>query len=78
MNFDMSPYGAFIWPAYGISALGKISGCQVFTITLYTNTPLTFASKYRTNFNSFNTCIFNFPGLFVGNFFTRTNYQLIG
>ena len=21
MNFDMSPYGAFIWPAYGISAL---------------------------------------------------------
>jgi heme exporter protein D len=21
MNFDMSPYGAYIWPAYGISAL---------------------------------------------------------
>ncbi len=21
MNFDMSPYGAFIWPAYGITAL---------------------------------------------------------
>jgi len=21
MNFDMSPYGAFIWPAYGLSAL---------------------------------------------------------
>ena len=21
MNFDMSPYGAFIWPAYGLTAL---------------------------------------------------------
>ena len=21
MNFDMGPYGAYIWPAYGISAL---------------------------------------------------------
>ena len=21
MNFDMSPYGAFIWPAYGVSVL---------------------------------------------------------
>jgi len=21
MNFDMSPYGAYIWPAYAISAL---------------------------------------------------------
>lgn len=21
MNFDMSPYGAFIWPAYGVCAL---------------------------------------------------------
>lgn len=21
MNFDMSPYGAFIWPAYAVSAL---------------------------------------------------------
>jgi heme exporter protein D len=21
MNFDMAPYGAYIWPAYGISAL---------------------------------------------------------
>lgn len=24
MNFDMSPYGAYIWPAYGISALALI------------------------------------------------------
>lgn len=21
MNFDMSPYGAYIWPAYAVSAL---------------------------------------------------------
>ena len=21
MNFDMGPYGAYIWPAYGISAV---------------------------------------------------------
>lgn len=21
MNFDMSPYGAYIWPAYGVSLL---------------------------------------------------------
>jgi heme exporter protein D len=21
MNFDVSPYGAFIWPAYGLSVL---------------------------------------------------------
>jgi heme exporter protein D len=21
MNFDMSPYGAFIWPAYAVTAL---------------------------------------------------------
>ncbi|MBV9550127.1 MAG: heme exporter protein CcmD [Alphaproteobacteria bacterium] len=21
MNFDLSPYGAFIWPAYAVSAL---------------------------------------------------------
>lgn len=22
MNFDMGAYGAYIWPAYGVSALG--------------------------------------------------------
>ena len=25
MNFDMGPYGAYIWPAYGISALALIA-----------------------------------------------------
>ena len=27
MNFDMSPYGAYIWPAYGVTvlALGGIT-----------------------------------------------------
>jgi heme exporter protein CcmD len=25
MNFDMGPYGVYIWPAYGISALGLIA-----------------------------------------------------
>jgi heme exporter protein D len=24
MNFDMGPYGAYIWPAYGISAIALI------------------------------------------------------
>jgi heme exporter protein D len=25
MNFDMGPYGVYIWPAYGISALALIA-----------------------------------------------------
>jgi heme exporter protein CcmD len=25
MNFDMSPYGAYIWPAYGVSALAIVA-----------------------------------------------------
>jgi len=25
MNFDMGSYGAFIWPAYGVSALSLIA-----------------------------------------------------
>ncbi len=24
MNFDMSPYGAYIWPAYAISAVALV------------------------------------------------------
>ena len=31
MNFDMSPYGAFIWPAYIVSALA-LGGLTVWTI----------------------------------------------
>lgn len=31
MNFDMSPYGAFIWPAYAISAL-VLSGTTLWTV----------------------------------------------
>ena len=27
MNFDMSPYGAFIWPAYGVSVLAVWTVC---------------------------------------------------
>ena len=34
MNFDMGPYGAFIWPAYGVSALA-LAG-----ITLWSWMPL--------------------------------------
>jgi heme exporter protein D len=31
MNFDMSPYGAFIWPAYAISVL-VLSGATLWTV----------------------------------------------
>jgi heme exporter protein D len=31
MNFDMSPYGAFIWPAYAITALA-LGGMTVWVI----------------------------------------------
>jgi heme exporter protein D len=31
MNFDMSPYGAFIWPAYGLSAL-VLGGLTLWTL----------------------------------------------
>jgi heme exporter protein D len=30
MNFDMSPYGAYVWPAYGVTALVLI-GATVWT-----------------------------------------------
>ncbi|HEY2008827.1 MAG TPA: heme exporter protein CcmD [Rhizomicrobium sp.] len=31
MSFDMGAYGAYVWPAYGISALGII-GAIVWTV----------------------------------------------
>ena len=31
MNFDMSPYGAFIWPAYGLCALA-LGGLTLWTL----------------------------------------------
>lgn len=31
MNFDMSPYGAFVWPAYGISVL-VLGGMILWTV----------------------------------------------
>jgi heme exporter protein CcmD len=30
MNFDLSPYGAFIWPAYGVSAVA-LGGFTLWT-----------------------------------------------
>ncbi len=30
MNFDMAPYGAFIWPAYGVTVL-MLGGLIVWT-----------------------------------------------
>ena len=30
MNFDMGPYGIYIWPAYGVSALALI-GATLWT-----------------------------------------------
>ena len=34
MNFDMSPYGAFIWPAYGVSAIA-LAAATVWTVCAY-------------------------------------------
>ncbi len=34
MNFDMGPYGAYIWPAYGISAVALI-GITVWAVAAY-------------------------------------------
>ncbi len=31
MNFDMSPYGAFIWPAYGLTVVA-LGGLTLWTI----------------------------------------------
>jgi heme exporter protein D len=31
MNFDLSPYGAFIWPAYAVSALA-LGGVTLWTL----------------------------------------------
>jgi heme exporter protein CcmD len=31
MNFDMSPYGAFIWPAYGLTILA-LGGLTLWTV----------------------------------------------
>jgi heme exporter protein D len=31
MNFDMSPYGAFIWPAYGVTAV-MLGGLTLWTM----------------------------------------------
>ena len=31
MNFDMSPYSAFIWPAYGVTAV-MLGGLTLWTI----------------------------------------------
>jgi heme exporter protein D len=34
MNFDMGAYGAYIWPAYGVSALALIAA-TVWTVTAW-------------------------------------------
>jgi heme exporter protein D len=31
MNFDFSPYGAFIWPAYAVSAV-MLGGLTLWTV----------------------------------------------
>lgn len=31
MSFDVSPYGAFIWPAYGVTALA-LGGMIIWTL----------------------------------------------
>lgn len=34
MNFDMSPFGAFIWPAYGVSVIALVAA-TVWTVWAY-------------------------------------------
>lgn len=34
MNFDMSPYGAYIWPAYGVTALA-LAGMVIWTVAAW-------------------------------------------
>jgi heme exporter protein CcmD len=34
MNFDMGAYGAYIWPAYAVSALALV-GATVWTVTAW-------------------------------------------
>ena len=34
MNWDMGGYGAYIWPSYGVTALGLI-GIIVWTLSAY-------------------------------------------
>jgi heme exporter protein CcmD len=34
MNFDMGPYGAYIWPAYVLSALA-LGGLTVWTVAAW-------------------------------------------
>jgi heme exporter protein D len=34
MNFDMGQYGAYIWPAYGVSALA-VGGMTVWAVTAW-------------------------------------------
>jgi heme exporter protein CcmD len=34
MNFDMGAYGAYIWPAYGVSALGIVIA-MVWTVVAW-------------------------------------------
>jgi len=34
MNFDMGAYGAYIWPAYGVSALALI-GITVWSVAAW-------------------------------------------
>ncbi len=34
MSFDMSPYGAFIWPAYGVCALA-LSVATIWTVAAW-------------------------------------------
>jgi heme exporter protein D len=34
MNFDMEPYAAYIWPAYGLSAVALV-GVTVWAVAAY-------------------------------------------
>jgi heme exporter protein CcmD len=48
MNFDMGAYGVYIWPAYGISALG-ILGAIVWTLVSWRRAKAKLAALEKTS-----------------------------
>ena len=46
MNFNMGPYGVYIWPAYGISALAII-GAIAWTLVAWRRAKAKLASLER-------------------------------
>ena len=48
MNFDMGPYAVYIWPAYGVSAVGLI-GATLWTVLAWRRAKACLAALELTN-----------------------------